>query len=156
MPLAAAACGRPKGRDRLWLLDREWPHYLQLSRGHCNPPGAPRAQLIFPLPPSSFIPGSFCPHSAFTLGLWCNKEALPQNLQEQFWKRSIHKGIWSLSTRSKMLIHWKPNSLPSSNKTRTDVLLCTSAPAKRNVIIVRVNTLITPVTRFPPCVCWNC
>lgn len=83
MPLAAAACGRPKAWDQLWPPDREWLHCLQLSWGCCNPPGAPRTQLIFPLPPSSFIPGSFCPHSAFTLGLWCNKEELPQNLQEQ-------------------------------------------------------------------------
>lgn len=95
---------------------------LQLSWGLCNPPGAPRTQLVFPLPPSSVIPVSFCRHSAFTLGRWCNKETLPQNLQEQFVKWNIHKGIQRYSTRSTILIHWKPNLLPSSNKTRTDVL----------------------------------
>jgi len=74
----------PRDGDWLWLSDGECLHCLQLSQGHSNPPGSPRTQLILPLPPSFFIPSSFCHHSAFTFGLWCNKEALPQNLQKQF------------------------------------------------------------------------
>lgn len=56
--------------------------------------------------PNSSFPVLSVPTILFTVVLWCNNEALPQNLQMHFYiHKNIHRGIWSCNTRSKMLIH---------------------------------------------------